>query len=100
MSGYKLEVIPAPGCRSRAFWRGIGDFTGHLDTSWIEERGIGGRVCIERVEGAQRFEFSSFLIDDCPGAEVNGEGEGDDEPGGAVEDCDAEHVPWHGDPAP
>ena len=100
MSGNKLEVIPTPGCRRRPFWRGIGDFTGHLDTSLIDERGIGSCVGIERVDAAQRSEFSSFLIDDCPGAEVNGEGEADDEPDGAVEDCDAEQVPWYGDPAP
>jgi hypothetical protein len=41
-----------------------------------------------------------FLVDDGPGAQVDGEGEGDDEPHRAIEDGDAEVVPGQCDPAP
>jgi hypothetical protein len=41
-----------------------------------------------------------LLVDDGPGAQVDGKGEGDDEPHRAVEDSDAEVVPRQCDPAP
>jgi hypothetical protein len=47
-----------------AFWSIAGDFTGHLDTSEIDERGMGDGLRIERVNIVQCAELSSFLIYD------------------------------------
>lgn len=81
-------------------WREAGDFAGNLDPGVCDERAIGLGVRAEGLDTAEVTQLAVLLVDDGPGAQVDGKGEGDDEPHRAVEDSDAEVVPRQCDPAP
>jgi len=76
------------------------DFAGNLDPGVCDERGIGLGIRAEGLDTAEVTQLAVFLIDDGPGAQVDGKDEGDDEPHRAVEESDAEIVPGQCDPAP
>lgn len=77
-----------------------GDFASNLDPSMCDERGIWLGIRAEGLDTAEVIQLAVFLVDDRPGAQVDGKGEGDDEPHRAVEYSDAEVVPGQCDPAP